>query len=128
MARALAPFLVTPAKAAVQGSRWSLAALDSRFRGNDEYCALTASLSHCEILKEKGQVLTQQDILVEQDLAVGDPPIAPDAPQQVLALADQDVGLGLDPVAVDQEAASDGDLDGLHRRGIDLDQLDVGEE
>jgi len=51
MARALAPFLVTPAKAGVQGSRWSLAALDSRFRGNDEYCALTASLSHCLIVK-----------------------------------------------------------------------------
>jgi len=47
MARALAPFLVTPAKAGVQGSRWSLAALDSRFRGKDEYCALTASPPHC---------------------------------------------------------------------------------
>ena len=53
MARALAPFLVTPrnTKAGLQGSRWSLAALDSRFRGNDEYCALTASLSHCLIVK-----------------------------------------------------------------------------
>ena len=65
----------------------------SRFRGNDEYCALTASLSQCEILKEKGQVLAQQDILVEQDLAVRDPPFRANASQQILALADQDVGL-----------------------------------
>src|SRR3984893_16260893 len=128
MARAVAPVLVPLAKAGVQGSRWSLAALDSRFRGNDEYCALTASLSHCEILKEKGQVLAQQDILVEQELAAGDPPLRADAPQQVLALADQDVGLGLDPVAVDQKAASDGDLGGLGRRRNGLDQLHVGEE
>jgi hypothetical protein len=27
---------VTPAKAGVQDNRWSLAALDSRFRGNDD--------------------------------------------------------------------------------------------
>ncbi len=28
--------IVTPAKAGVQGNRWSLGVLDSRFRGNDE--------------------------------------------------------------------------------------------
>src|SRR5579862_3844398 len=59
--------------------------------------------------EEEGQVLAQQHVLVEDDLAPRDPPIdgAVGSPQHVFALADQDVGLGLDTVAVDQEAASD---------------------
>ena len=39
-----------------------------------------------------------------------DAPIVAVLPQQVLALAHEDVGLGLDPVAVDQKAALDQDL------------------
>src|SRR5271156_2895445 len=81
---------------------------------------LTASPPHCEMLKEKGQVLGQQHVLVQYDFAARDLPLAVDPPQQILALADQDVGLGLDPIAVDQKPASDRDLLGVGRRGVDL--------
>ena len=59
-------------------------------------------------VKRRRQVLGQQHVLVEDDLAPRDPPAAViGAAQQILALADQDVGLGRDPVAVDQEPAFD---------------------
>src|SRR6516162_11595179 len=60
--------------------------------------------------EEKCQVLGQQDILVEDDLAPRDLPALAAAPQPVLALADEEVGLGLDPVAVDQKPAFGRDL------------------
>src|SRR5215469_12446958 len=90
--------------------------------------SLTASPPHCEFLKEESQVLAQQHILVEQDLAARDLPAALDVAQQVLALADQDVGLGLHPVAVDQKAASHRDLGELRCRRVDLEEVDVGNQ
>src|SRR5260221_2029188 len=60
--------------------------------------------------EKEGEVFAEQNILVEDDLAARDLPIPAGAPQQILALADQNVGLGLDPVAVDQEAAFDRDF------------------
>src|SRR6266568_7988962 len=55
--------------------------------------------------KEKGQVFAEQHILIEDDRAPRDLPVIPHSPQPILALADENVGLGLDPVAVDQKAA-----------------------
>src|SRR5205823_10528709 len=62
--------------------------------------------------EEKAEVLRQQHALVEHDLAPGDLEGAVLPAQQVLALADEDVGLRLHAVAIDQEAALDGQLAG----------------
>src|ERR1700736_1729256 len=78
-------------------------------------------------LKEKGQVLGQQDVLVQDDLAARDLPLVVGTAQHILAFADEDVRLGLHPVAVDQKPASDGDLRRLGRRGVDLEQADIGD-
>src|SRR6516162_11269879 len=60
-----------------RGNRSGLVHWIPAFRGNDERCLLTASQPHCEILKKEGQVLAQQNILVEQDLAARDLPVCP---------------------------------------------------
>src|SRR5262245_31463185 len=66
-----APKFVIPAQAGIQGPTAPAVALGPRFRGGDGVIRdLTVSPPHCEILKEKGQIFAQQDILVEQDLAV----------------------------------------------------------
>src|SRR5439155_11466776 len=69
-----------------------------------------------------------QHVLVEDDLAPRDLPLVSGPAQHVLALADQDVGLGLDPVAVDQKAAAGGDLPRLVEGRRRLGQLDIGDE
>ncbi len=61
-------------------------------------------------LEEHSQVLRQEHVLVEQDLAPGKQPASIVAAQQVVAAAGEQVGLGLDPVLVDDEAAADLDL------------------
>src|SRR5215469_16857839 len=63
---------------------------------------LIVSPSRCDTLKEEGEVFAEQHVLVEQDLAVRDLPARPGAAQQVLAFADEDVGLGLDAIPVDE--------------------------
>src|SRR5437899_12393023 len=60
--------------------------------------------------EEEGEVLREQDALVEDDLAPGDLLVSIDLAEQVLALADEDVGLRLHAVPVDEEAAHDVDL------------------
>src|SRR5580692_3546193 len=59
---------------------------------------------------EKRQVFRQQHVLIENNLAPRQKPARSVAPQAILAPADQDVGLGLHAVAIDQEAAGDRDL------------------
>src|SRR5215471_13256383 len=59
---------------------------------------------------EERQVFRQQHVLIENNLAPCQKPALAVAPEPVLAPADQDVGLGLDAVAIDQEAAGDRDL------------------
>src|SRR4029453_12726905 len=59
---------------------------------------------------EERQVFRQQHVLIEDNLASRQKPARPVAPEPVLAPADQDVGLGLDAVAIDQEAAGDRDV------------------
>jgi hypothetical protein len=61
-------------------------------------------------LQEKRQVLREKDALVQDDLATGDAPAAVHPAQEILPLADQQIGLRLDAVPVDQEAALDRDL------------------
>src|SRR5207249_11163269 len=74
--------------------------------------------------EEEGEVLREQDALVEDDLAPGDLPVSIDLAEQILALADEDVGLRLHPVPVDEEAALDGDL----RRRWRSEERSVGKE
>ena len=76
-------------------------------------------------LEKERQVFAKQHILVEDDRPSRDLPVVADPAQRVLALTDQEVGLGLDPVAVDQKAAFDGDLVRLGGRGRRLDHLHV---
>src|SRR5262245_40852445 len=59
---------------------------------------------------EEREVLLEQHALVEGDVAPGDLPVAVHPTEQIFALADQHIGLGLHPVAVDEEPALDGDL------------------
>src|ERR1051326_5906352 len=83
-------------------------AADLPGRHIDQPCAVTGVCRRrhqCLRLKEERQVFAEQDILVEHDLPPRDAPAFALAPQHILALADQDVGLGLDPVAVDQKPA-----------------------
>src|SRR5262249_60380512 len=53
------------------------------------------------VSEEHRQVLRQQDVLVEEDLPAGDLPAALESPEHVFALADQEVGLRLDAIAID---------------------------
>src|SRR6185312_7214261 len=86
---------------------------------------MTATGNAASPLKKESQVFAQQHVLVEDDFPPRDPPAVAITPEQILALPDQQVGLGLDPVAVDQKAAAYRDLARIgHRRG-DLDQLHV---
>src|SRR5262252_1545019 len=61
-------------------------------------------------LEEHGEVLGEQHALVEDDLAARDAPLTVNLAQQVLTLADEEIRLGLDAVAVDEKAALDADL------------------
>src|SRR5258708_14389786 len=56
---------------------------------------------------KKRQVLGQQHALIEDNLAPRQKPARSVAPARILAFADQDIGLGLDAIAIDQEAAGD---------------------
>jgi hypothetical protein len=57
--------------------------------------------------EEDGQVLGKQDPLVEDDLAPRDPPVPRDAPKEIFALADEEIGLRLDAVpGVDPRAVA----------------------
>src|SRR6266550_9481012 len=67
-------------------------------------------LWRCASSEEKRQVFAEQYVLVEQDRAPRDAPFLALAAKHVFALADQDVGLGLDPVAIDQETAAGRDF------------------
>ena len=60
-------------------------------------------------LEEEGQVLGEQDALIEEDLPGGDLEAGTLAVESVVALSNEEVGLGLSAVAVDQEAASRGE-------------------
>src|ERR1700730_12759586 len=112
--------LVFPAEGPDPWSKWAPAFAGEPKRGANEVPSQLA-------LQEKGQVLGQQDVLVQDDLAARDLPLAVRTAQHILAFADEDVGLGLHPVAVDQKPASDGDLRRLGRRGVDLEQADIGD-
>src|SRR5437763_10165943 len=79
-------------------------------------------------LKKERQIFAEQYVLVEQDRAPRDAPFLTLAAQHVFAFADQDVGLGLDPVAVDQEAAPGRDFTRLGGRWRRLDQLHVRDQ
>src|SRR5260370_558462 len=59
---------------------------------------------------EKRQVLGQQHVLIEDNLAPCQKPARSVAPERILAPADQDIGLVFDAVAIDQEAAGDPNL------------------
>ena len=61
------------------------------------------------VLEEEGQVLGEQDALIEEDLPGGDLEAGTLAVESVVALSNEEVGLGLSAVAVDQEAASRGE-------------------
>src|SRR6059036_3130902 len=75
--------------------------------------------------EEEGEVLREQDALIEDDLAPGDPPVSIDLAEQALALADEDVGLRLHAVPVDEETALDGDLRRRWPRRGRAEDLDV---
>src|SRR6516225_80398 len=60
--------------------------------------------------KEDADVLGQQHVLVESDLAAGDLPGASDAPKDIPSGADVEVLLGLRPAAIDQEIRVNLDL------------------
>ena len=60
-------------------------------------------------LVEEGQVLGEQDALIEEDLPGGELEAGTLAVESVVALSNEEVGLGLSAVAVDQEAASRGE-------------------
>src|SRR2546425_1896032 len=77
------------------------------------------------ISKEERQVLREQHALVQDDPAARDPPASVHAAQQVFALADEDVGLRLDAVAVDEEPALDRDLGGSGAVGARAKDLHV---
>src|SRR5262245_42955713 len=77
---------------------------------------------------EKRQVFRQQHVLIENNLAPCQKPALAVAPERILAPADQDVGLGLDAVAIDQEAAGDRDFLRIGKRRLDALQLHVRHE
>src|SRR5262249_24723648 len=77
--------------------------------------------------EEERQVLGQQHVLIEHDLPPADLPAAVDATERVLALADEDVGLRLHAVPVDQEPALDHDVRGRHHGRLDGEKLNVGD-
>src|SRR5215813_5715957 len=79
-------------------SRWTC---DSPRSGENTPCWL-ATVARSE---EHGEILGEQDVLVENDLAPGDLPASVDPAQHVLALADQEVRLRLHAVAIHEEAA-----------------------
>ena len=62
------------------------------------------------ILNENREVLREQHALVEDDLAAGDLPAAVHAAEDILALPDQEIRLGLDAVSIDEKPALDLDL------------------
>src|SRR5712691_8914921 len=78
-------------------------------------------------LEEKRQVLNQQDVLVQDDLALADFPLPIDPAQDVLPFAHQEVSLRFHPVAVNQEAAFDRHLCRLRHGGPHVQELHVGD-
>src|SRR5688572_4006347 len=77
---------------------------------------------------EERQVFRQQHVLIENNLASRQKPARPVAPELILAPADQDVGLGLDAVAIDQEAAGDRDLLRSGKGRLGALHLNIGDE
>src|SRR5712691_3427432 len=77
-------------------------------------------------LEKKGQILRQQDVLVQNDLSLADLPLSVHAPKDVLPFTHEDIRLRFHPVAVNQETALDGNLCWLHHRGLDVQDLNVG--
>src|SRR5207249_7598498 len=96
--------------------------------GDDGDLAVQSEIEHEQILPRYGleehrQVLGEQHTLVEDDLAAGDPPVSVHPPQQVFALADEEVGLRLHAVPVHDEPAPDVDLTRPR-----LPDLDIGDD
>src|SRR5207237_9677323 len=84
------------------GTPWTIRpSPSSAFMGS----SLTSSIS-----KQEPQVLRAAPALIQNDPSPRDLEGAVNPAQQVFALADEDVGLRLDAVPVDEEAALDGDL------------------
>ena len=63
--------------------------------------------------------------MIQHDLPPADFPVAVDPTERVFPFADEDVGFGLHPVAVDQKAALDRDVLGILHRRLRAQELDV---
>src|SRR5205085_7001539 len=77
--------------------------------------------------EEEREVLRQEHALIEHDAPPRELEPAVHAAQQVLALADEDIGLGLDAVAVDEKATLDLDLRRPGARRTGAEDLHVGD-
>src|SRR6266481_3814259 len=85
------------------------------WRGSSETPPRSLACIHPDQSNKERQVFGKQDALVEDNHAPGDLPGAVHAAQHVLALADEDVGLRLDTIAVDEEATAGGHFGRGHR-------------
>src|SRR5262249_28300000 len=79
-------------------------------------------------LEEDRQVLREKDVLVEDDVSAAQLPFAVDLAESVVALTDEDVGLGLQTVAVNEEARADDDFGGVGNAWCRVDDADIGDQ
>jgi hypothetical protein len=78
--------------------------------------------------KECREVLGEEHILLQEDFAARQPPGVRLTPPGLVAAADKEVGLGFDPVLVDDEPAADIDLACVRDRGPRFLDLDIGDD